>query len=125
MDAESSLPQAEGLTFEMTSATTVAVRFGSPPRASFLTLVRWLPPTWELRFYDQYYPSLSDPGGYVSVQRNGEAFAYMVGNHGWSTDWLKQSPELIAAWLHLNLDPLGPYSPRFDRIEIVKTGGTL
>ena len=112
-------PAADGLTFGVGNNSAIAVRLDAPPPASFLVLLRWLPRHWELRFFDQYFPQISDPGGYVSVQRNEARFKYMVGNHGWTTEWQLQSPELIAAWLSLNLTPANPYSPKFERIEIV------
>lgn len=81
-------------------------------RADFLTLLNWLPYGFELHFYDQYYPSMSDPGAYVTVQRREDIFIHMLGNHGWSSDWMKQSPELLATWLMLNMEKKGDlYEP--------------
>ena len=62
--------------------------------ADFIALLRWLPRGLELGFYDQYYLSMSDPGAYAEIQRNDSMYVYMLGNHGWSSDWAKQSPEL-------------------------------
>ncbi|KRB03212.1 hypothetical protein [Lysobacter sp. Root690] len=68
---------------------------------TFLSLLAWLPEAYELRFYDQFYPSVSDPGAYVSVRRKGRGFVYQLANHGWSSAWSHQSPQLLAAWMAL------------------------
>jgi hypothetical protein len=49
-------------------------------------MLRMLPRGHELTFFDQYYPSPSGPGAFVSVQRKADAFSYHAGNHGWSTE---------------------------------------
>lgn len=64
---------------------------------TFLSLLTWLPEACELRFYDRFYPSVSDPGAYVSVRREGRGFVHQLANHGWS----QQSPKLLAAWMAL------------------------
>lgn len=87
---------------------------------SFLALLLWLPEGFELFFYDQYYPSMSDPGAYVSIQRREGIFIYMLGNHGWSGEWLKQSPELLAAWLALNMRKKGEFYEPLSSITVRK-----
>lgn len=47
---------------------------GGAGQETFLSLLAWLPEAFELRFYDQFYPSVSDPGAYVSVRRKGRGF---------------------------------------------------
>jgi hypothetical protein len=76
----------------------------------FVALLHWLPRGYGLHFYDQYYPTISDPGAYVEVQRNAEFLLYMVANHGWSSNWSRQSGELLAAWLALNMKQKHPFS---------------
>ena len=72
--------------------------------ATFLRLLFWLPPRHELFFYDQFFPgTANDPGAYVAVQRRADWFLNSLGNHGWSQAWAPQSPNLIAAWMALNL----------------------
>lgn len=68
---------------------------------TFLSLLAWLPQGHELHFHDPYYPSVSDPGAYVTVRRRGEVFSYMLANHGWSSGWSNQSAQLLAAWMVL------------------------
>jgi len=114
------LPEFEGLSAGRTKPDVISVRLSSPSRASFLALLRWLPEGWDLEFYDQYYPSMSDPGAYVSVQRSGDLYVYWLGNHGWSADWQKQSPELLAAWMHLNTEPAGPFSTALKEVTVRK-----
>ena len=70
--------------------------------AEAIALIEWLPDNCELSFYDQYYPSNSDPGAYISVRKRFGDVTYQMGNHGWSSDRMKQSTDLLAAWLHLN-----------------------
>jgi hypothetical protein len=98
------LPVIEGLTALRSSPHLITVSLTYPTRGSFLSLLQWLPELWELNFYDQFFPSPTDPGAYVSVQRSGDAFWYMMGNHAWREKWRRQSPELLSAWMHLNLE---------------------
>jgi hypothetical protein len=86
----------------------------------FIALLAWLPRGFELGFYDQYYPSMSDPGAYVDIQRNESAYIYTLGNHGWSVDWSKQSPELLAAWMVLNLTRRHPFSQELSSLSVRK-----
>jgi hypothetical protein len=98
-----------------------ALDFDVAPQAcadDFLALLVWLPRGFELGFYDQYYPSMSDPGAYVSIQRKEIVFAYKLANHGWSSDWLKQSPELLAAWMMLNMTKKHPYSESLSILSV-------
>ncbi len=92
----------------------------STTRENFISLLEWLPATHKLCFYDQYYPSMSDPGAYVSVSRKDDLFAYKLGNHGWSGDWTKQSMELLASWLFLNLERKNDHSENLSMIDIKK-----
>jgi hypothetical protein len=73
-------------------------------------MLLWLPPKYELSFFDQYYPSMSDPGAYVSVQRKDDLLMYKLANHGWSGEWRRQSPEFIAAYLVLNKEKTRIYN---------------
>ncbi|NWF74619.1 MAG: hypothetical protein HXY51_16490 [Nitrospirae bacterium] len=99
------MPAIAGLTIAKRTSDCVEVAVG--PEAGegvFLRLLFWLPRGHELSFYDQYFPGTSgDPGAYVDVQRKNDWFLYHMGNHGWSSDWATQSPELLAAWMALNL----------------------
>lgn len=86
--------------------------------ADFMSLLEWLPEDRELSFFDQYFPSISDPGAYVSIRRRGALFSHFMGNHGWSRDWSLQSPELLARWLHMNLRPRFPHGEALKRVEL-------
>jgi hypothetical protein len=88
--------------------------------SDFIELLVWLPPGVELSFYDQFYPSMSDPGAYVDIQRNDSIYIYKLGNHGWSCDWSKQSPELLAAWMQLNMTKKHPFSQNLTTISVRK-----
>jgi hypothetical protein len=75
---------------------------GEPSHSAFMALLASTPGGSELHFFDRFYPTISDPGAYVRVQRKGDEFIYYLANHGWSNDWQRQSIEMIAAWIALN-----------------------
>lgn len=85
-----------------------------------MAVLAWLPPGFQLGFYDQHYPSMSDPGAYVDIQRNDRAYIYKLANHGWSSDWLKQSAELLAAWMALNMTKKHPLSQHLSAFSVRK-----
>ncbi len=93
-------------------------------RDNFVSLLQWLPPNYKLQFYDQYYPSMSDPGAYVTVFRKDNLFIYKLGNHGWSGEWSRQSVELLASWLFLNLEKKDGGSDNLSLIDIRKVEKT-
>ena len=98
------------------SRSTRSLGFAVAPEASaedFIALLAWLPRGFELAFHDQYYPSASEPGAYVRIQRNDNS-----GNHGWSSDWPKQSPELLAAWMVLNVTRKHPLSKNLSTLSV-------
>lgn len=99
------MPAIANLTIVKCESDRVEVAVGPEAgEGAFLRLLFWLPRGHELSFYDQYFPGTSgDPGAYVDVQRKNDWFLYHMGNHGWSSDWATQSPELLAAWMALNL----------------------
>lgn len=100
------LPDIQGIALseerEDEMAFSVDPGAGAP---QFMRLLFWLPGGHELEFFDQFFPSPTDPGGYVDIQRKGDWFLYRVGNHGWTTGWLSQSPQVLAAMMVLNRDP--------------------
>ncbi|VAW30063.1 hypothetical protein MNBD_CHLOROFLEXI01-3487 [hydrothermal vent metagenome] len=53
----------------------------------------------ELNFYDSTYPSISDPGAYVKIRREGEAYFVFRGNHGWSSGWQPETAVSILAYM--------------------------
>ena len=77
-----------------------------------------LPENYELEFHDQFYPSISDPGAFVFIQRKANIFIYMLGNHGWSSKWSKQSIEFITAYVLINAK-----SHRIDGLPFILTIG--
>lgn len=88
--------------------------------ADIVSLLEWLPPAHELALYDQYYPSVSDPGAYVAIQRKGALFMYFMGNHGWSSGWLVQSKQMLAALIQINIGARDPFQDQVYQIEIRK-----
>jgi len=45
------------------------------------------PNDFQLSFFDNFHPQISDPGAYVWVQKLESEFAFMLANHGWSSEW--------------------------------------
>lgn len=113
-------PTIDDLTFTSAAGDGYEISFVSPSPESFRSLLRWLPENWALSFYDRFYPSPSDPGAYVSIQRRDNGYLYVMGNHGWSSEWRRQSVELLAAWMHLNLELNGPYAEPFRSVTVAK-----
>ncbi|NOS82550.1 MAG: hypothetical protein E8D46_00270 [Nitrospira sp.] len=114
------MPAIAGLTVAKRTSDHVEITVGPEAgEGAFLRLLFWLPRGHELSFYDQYFPGTSgDPGAYVDVQRKNDWFLYHMGNHGWSSDWATQSPELMAAWMSLNLKAKAGNPEPLKKIEI-------
>lgn len=96
-------PELSSLTIRQESDGLIVVGHSYTNIDDIMTLLDWLPEDRQLEFYDQFYPSMSDPGAYVCVQKMGDAFIHQVANHGWSSEWNKNSLELIAQWIALNI----------------------
>lgn len=91
-----------GLTFVAMAHDADRLRAGLAPtttREVIEQLVRGLPDDFRLGFYDPYHPSPSDPGAFVSVTRTKGVYSYDVGNHGWSSQRISTSPELMIEYL--------------------------
>ena len=61
-----------------------------------------LPKNFEISFFDFFYPQLSDPGAYISVQANGSSFLYMLGNHGWASCWKRINKSKLIDYIYKN-----------------------
>jgi hypothetical protein len=59
-------------------------------------IVVGLPKGWQFLFFDRDYPSGSDPGAWVEVERIGQRFRYRRGNHGWTGKWEFHTPDEVA-----------------------------
>lgn len=53
-----------------------------------------------LWFFDRSHPQLSDPGAFISVQRDGDRLLAMRGNHGWSSHWIPITQVELVLYLH-------------------------
>ena len=111
-------PDIDGLVFERLGSTGLRVILGPTERDKLKALLTWLPEGLELGFFDRFYPSMSDPGAYVTVRRRGEVLVHQLGNHGWSTEWARQSADLVAAWILINVEPGGPYDQPLRELTI-------
>jgi len=97
----------EGFTYREDGEHVIVTFEAEPSHNAFMALLVTLPENAELDFFDRFYPTISDPGAYVRVQRRGAFFIYYLNNHGWSSGiWAPQGPEALAAWLALNAGPL-------------------
>ena len=118
------LPHIRGLTLKRPQPDAVEILVGSATFEAFMELLLWLPFGFSLDFFDQYQNNRagqeSDPGAYVTVARRGSTYAYMTGNHGWSSRWTFQSRELLAAWLVLNLKPGGAQPDPLKQMKVRK-----
>ena len=112
------IPKIPNLTARQADNTLVVEVEPGAVLADFVALLKWLPRGYGVHFYDQYYPTISDPGAYVEVQRNEEFLLYMFANHGWSSGWSRQSPELLSAWMLLNMTKRRPFSTPLDVITV-------
>ncbi len=71
--------------------------------ATCAALVSELPQGWQLSFFAADHPSLTDPGGYVKVQRTAtDKLLRMVANYGWSSDWVPVTEKDVQAELYRN-----------------------
>jgi hypothetical protein len=77
-------------------------RFRFLPNIQFKTIetiVLELPKDKRLGFYDEDYPSPSDPGTYFSVAHGKNGYIMSCGNHGWSSAWQNFEAVLIVQYL--------------------------
>jgi hypothetical protein len=120
------VPPIDGLTPRERDPSEAAARFDAVVIAvddratlgSFLALLDWLPETCRLNFFDRFYPSASDPGAYVSVQKLHGALICNLGNHGWSRGWRNESAASIAASIEANRSNRGEPAGRLASLTI-------
>lgn len=96
----------EGFTYRPSGDDVIVTFEGEPSHGAFMALLVTLPENAEIDFFDRFYPTVSDPGAYVRVQRRGAFFLYYLANHGWFSGWHPQGAEALAAWIALNAGPL-------------------
>jgi hypothetical protein len=62
-----------------------------------------LPNKYQLNFFDNSYPQISDPGAYVWTQQLiDDKYAYSLHNHGWSSEWKQISKVELVDYIYLN-----------------------
>lgn len=62
-----------------------------------------LPDKYQLTFFDNSYPQISDPGAYVWIQRLiDDKYAYSLHNHGWSSEWKLILKSELIDYIYLN-----------------------
>ena len=62
-----------------------------------------LPNKYQLNFFDNSYPQISDPGAYVWTQRlTVDTYAYSLHNHGWSSEWKQITKTELVDYIYLN-----------------------
>lgn len=62
-------------------------------------LIDELPLHKSLNFYDEKFPSPSDPGAYFRVERSENCYFITCGNHGWSMPWLQVDTDTLCRYL--------------------------
>jgi|SRR6185436_6482654 len=86
------------------------------------------PPKFQLSFFDFYYPQVSDPGAYVTVQKlNPGLFIFYLGNHGWQSKPKEITRQELAAYIFKNRDHTAHYfefHPYSEKIRL-RTKGRL
>jgi hypothetical protein len=62
-----------------------------------------LPDRYQLNFFANSYPQISDPGAFVWTQRlTGDIYAYSLHNHGWSSEWKQITMADLVDYIYLN-----------------------
>jgi hypothetical protein len=62
-----------------------------------------LPNKYQVNFFDNSYPQISDPGAYVWTQRLvDDKYAYSLHNHGWSSEWKQISKSELVKYIYSN-----------------------
>ncbi|MGE3801836.1 MAG: hypothetical protein AB7H80_12525 [Candidatus Kapaibacterium sp.] len=53
-------------------------------------------------FFDYFHPQISDPGAFVTVHKEGEELKYMLGNHGWTSEWKPITRDSLIEYIYKN-----------------------
>jgi len=62
-----------------------------------------LPAKYQLNFFDNSHPQISDPGAYVWTQQLIEdKYAYSLHNQGWSSEWKQISKVELVDYIYQN-----------------------
>lgn len=73
----------------------------------------------EIRYWDAYKVSPTDPGGYVTALRwDADSVAHREGNHGWSSRWEIVSIEEMAKHMQKNWDKDDDSGAYLNRIQV-------
>lgn len=86
-----------------------------PELETLYSLFGNLPKHLKIFFFDNFFPTISDPGAYVSVGQMGGRFYYRLGNHGWSSDEYWTTAEYCSRYLLKNWKFNKEGLPRIDR----------
>jgi hypothetical protein len=58
---------------------------------------------YQITFFDNSAPQISDPGAYVWAQRmSQETYAFSLHNHGWSSEWKQINKEQLVEYIYSN-----------------------
>jgi hypothetical protein len=95
------------------------------PLDAVRAIVAGLPKGWRLEFYDGDYPSGSDPGGYVTVDRQSHRYRVRRSNHGWTSQWEELTPEAVAEYAHRCRTHKDPYRPYDNLVLLERTRPTV
>ena len=79
---------------------------------TMMQLVSEIPPEMQVVFYDQDYPSPSDPGAFVAFKKDNNQYSMQRSNHGWSNNWENVTVGKLTGYLsQCSKYNMGPESP--------------
>ena len=82
------------------SGTNYEFMFNNDANEKTITrLVSEIPPETAFMFYDEEYPSPSDPGAFVTIKKDNDQYTMRRSNHGWSKNWASISLEDLVGYL--------------------------
>lgn len=79
------------------------------PKDNIELFINSLPKQFQLSFFDNFHPQISDPGAYVWVQRYNNDFAFMLTNHGWSSEWKQINSKDLLDYIDKNKEFTSDY----------------
>ena len=81
------------------------IRETIPSNEELLILFGILKQNYTISFWDASHKQITDPGAYCTgVVLNNEVVSYMLGNHGWTSDWKEMSTIEFASYVQENWD---------------------
>ena len=81
-----------------------------PSIDDLLTIFDIIKNKYTISFWDASHKQITDPGAYCTgVVANNQIVSYMLGNHGWSSNWKEISTVDFAKYIQVNWDKDNDY----------------